>query len=220
MWKGVPITIRTSIYIMKRFLVALAAVSAASLSSASTIVSGVHFEVLLTPMSIKSDKVYIQEFFSYNCGTCAKQSNIVQQVSKRWGDKVHHVEVPMSGLNTDSTPKIYYALEKINAPKSAHNELLRLGAATPESPLTVKEMSTILQGKGVNLTRFNGMYSSVDITKKERAAAALVSRYQISHESAVVVNGRFLVKGNAEKLGLILNHLITKEHERKSRKTP
>lgn len=174
----------------------------------------------MTPLAIKSDKVQLQEFFTYDCATCFKQNSTLKQVAQRWGDKVQHVQIPMNGTgSSNDTQKIFYALEKINQLEPANTELLRVGAMSNGTQLSVKKINTVLQGKDVNLQRFNGMYSSSDVIKKQMAASALVRQFAINQESAVVVNGRYLVKGSAEKLAITLNYLIEKELDRISKKS-
>lgn len=219
---------------MNKLLIAVLAFSFIGSSNASTSIgsnaveatniSGLNyssnFEVLLNPVAIKSNKVLIEEFFSYNCGSCYNQSKIVKQVVEKWGDKVEHVVVPLRGKhNPGSSAGLFYSLEKAGAKNTAHVELLYQGAKTPETPLTISEINSIIQSSNVNLHKFNGMYSSVDVAKKDIAAKALQTRYQINQESAVVINGRYLVKGDHNKLAIVLNQMISKEHERVSKKT-
>lgn len=189
-----------------------------SLSAAANPVSGIDYDVLLSPGHGGGSKVLVQEFFSYNCAPCLKQSNAILPSLERWKGKVEHQRVPLKGLvNPGYSAKIYYALDKVDPKDKAHLDLLKVSAVTPETALTTKETNSILQKNQIPLSRFNGFFSSGQTSKSELEGYKLATKYQITGDSAIVVNGRYIINKDTSKFPVVLNYLIDKEYKRISK---
>ena len=68
---------------------------------------------------------------------------------------------------------------------------------------------------GVPEAKFNSLYNSFAITAKVAESNKLGQQYQLSGVPAVVVNGKYVVQGENEKVIQVLDYLINKERTAK-----
>jgi thiol:disulfide interchange protein DsbA len=72
-------------------------------------------------------------------------------------------------------------------------------------------VANFYKGYGVDVAKFYGMYNSFAVSGKIAQSKQLAQKYQLDGVPAIVVNGKYVVKGEDQKVVDITNYLISKE---------
>lgn len=185
---------------------------------ATTPLVGVDFEVLQTPKKIDG-KIEVREFFSYACNACYKQALALKPLVDNLPNDVQFKRTPLPSANgLGSEVKLYLTLEAMpSGSEKAHFIFLEESAKKGGSALTPKAISTSLTVSRVNLGKFNGYYSSIAIHRAENEAKFLVNHYKITDTPAVIVNGKYIVKGAPNNVLTTVKYLVEQERNKASK---
>lgn len=200
---------------MKKIAIAMlgicASFSAFASTPASTPIAGVDYLVLETAKT-GGNKVELREFFSYNCAHCLTQHNALQPILGKWGGKINHVRTAQTGsVNQGFSSKLYYALESVNGFEVVHQNLLEKSSNLGGKPISIREVSAILQSNKISLNRFNGAFGSPQSNKKIIENKAQLQKYGLDSEPVVLINGKYVVKAGQKNFSTVVDYLIKRE---------
>ena len=165
-----------------------------------------------------AEGVVVEEFFNYICPAC----NAFEPLFVAWAAKlpegVKLVHVPAS-FRPDFVPyaKAYYASQSLNVAEKAHAAVYQAIHRTRTLPAEgqrpdEEKIAAFYADYGVEAAQFLAAMKSFAVDLKVRRAAEHMARSRIPSTPSLVINGRYLVRGNSYADMLrIADYLVEKE---------
>jgi thiol:disulfide interchange protein DsbA len=170
------------------------------------------------PLDPVAGVIVVEEFFNYICPAC----NAFEPLFVAWAAKlpsdVKLVHVPAS-FRADFVQyaKAYYAAQTLNVAEKSHAAVYqaihraRTLPAEGQRPDDEK-IAAFYADYGVDAQQFLAVMRSFAVDVKVRRAADHMTRVRIPSTPSVVINGRYLVRGNSyQDMLRIADYLIEKE---------
>ena len=167
--------------------------------------------------------VVVEEFFNYICPACNAFEPLFVAWAAKLPDDVKLVHVPAS-FRQDFVPyaKAYYAAQSLNVAEKAHAAVYtgihraRTLPAEGQRP-DEEKIAAFYADYGVDAQQFLSVMKSFAVDLKVRRAAEHMTRTRIPSTPSVVINGKYLVKGNSyQDMLRIADFLIEKERAAKA----
>ena len=203
---------------MKRFAQSALALSLVALSqislAADPFVAGKDYTVVATPAAVeKPGMVEVREFFWYGCGHCYHLHPTLSKWEATKPADVNFVLTP-AAMNPvwEQNARGFYAVQMMGKLTPAlHNQLFQTIHGSNQRLFDQASLATFYKGQGVDETRFNSLYNSFAVTGKVSQSKALATRYKLDGVPALVVNGKYIVRGTDQKTIDVVNFLVQKE---------
>jgi protein dithiol oxidoreductase (disulfide-forming) len=170
-------------------------------------------------------KVEVVEFFWYECPHCYALEPYLETWVKTLPADVEFRRIPATfNERWVISARVYYTLEamglldKLHRPllDAIHKDRLRI---TDEAQLTAW-----LQGKGVDVAKFNATLKSFAVEGRLKRAMALIQGSKIDGVPALMVNGRYVigagVGGSEERMLAIASSIIDQQRKEMAAATP
>lgn len=193
----------------KRFLAALCL----GLAAFSVHAEGPAYTVLPNPGRVdKPGQIEVREFFWYGCPHCYRLEPHIANWLKTKPADVNFVRTP-AALNPvwEANARGYYTAEALGLVEKTHAALFQAIHVGQQRLFDQQSLAGFYAGFGVNKATFDGTYNSFAVSGKIAQSKALAQQYGLDGVPAVVVNGKYLVKGEDEKVIATVNELIAKE---------
>jgi len=201
-------------------LVLLAGVFSAARAQSPTPVAGTDYIEISNgrPLDPVAGVVGVEEFFNYICPAC----NAFEPLFVAWAAKlpsdVKLVHVPAS-FRADFVQyaKAYYAAQTLNVAEKSHAavyQAIHRGRTLPAEGQRPddEKIAAFYADYGVDAQQFLAVMRSFAVDVKVRRAADHMTRTRIPSTPSVVINGRYLVRGNSyQDMLRIADYLIEKE---------
>lgn len=205
-------------------LLALAPLSACSAPSAAP-VEGQDYDLIANPgpFAPLAGKIEVVEVFGYTCPHCAHfEPQLKEWVSKQPAD-VRFTAVPAAfGGYWDSYARAFYAAEQTGVLGRSHANVFKAlheDRSLPVQNVTPAELATFYSSYGVQPAQFEQALRSQAVDDKVKNARAFAMRVQVPGTPALIVNGKYLVKGRTFDDTLrITSALVARERAAASRK--
>lgn len=184
---------------------------------AANFTAGKDYTVLENPGKVEvPGKIEVREFFWYGCGHCFKLEPYMQAWIKKLPKDVHFVRTP-AAMNPvwESSARGYYVTEALGVRSKTHLPLFHAIHENGQQVFDQQSQAKFFVKYGIPEAKFNSMYNSFPISSKVAQANQLARDYQLTGVPAVVVNGKYVVQGDAEKVPQVVNYLIEKERKAK-----
>lgn len=183
-----------------------------TLSSAANFVAGQDYTVLPNPQPVeKAGKIEVREFFWYGCPHCHALEPHMQTWLRKLPKDVRFVRTPAPLGGWEVPARAYYASEELGVRQYTHLPLFDLHVG---KNLSQQQLAQFFTKYKVSEDKFNSTYNSFAVTNKVAQAKKLMQAYQLSGVPAIVVNGKYLVKGETEKVPQVIDFLINKERKK------
>jgi protein dithiol oxidoreductase (disulfide-forming) len=165
-----------------------------------------------------AEGIVVEEFFNYICPAC----NAFEPLFVAWAAKlpegVKLVHVPAS-FRADFVPyaRAYYAAQSLNVAEKAHAAVYQAIHRSRTLPAEgqrpdEEKIAAFYADYGVDAQQFLAAMKSFAVDLKVRRAAEHMTRARIPSTPSVVINGRYLVRGNSYADMLrIADYLIERE---------
>ena len=183
------------------------------LTFAADFVAGKDYKVLTTPGQVeKACLIEVREFFWYGCPHCFRLDPLIETWRKTKPQDVNFVRTP-AALNPvwEGSARGYYAVEMLGLVEKTHVPLFDAIHERQAPICDEAKLAVFYQNYGVDAAKFHGLFNSFAITGKVSQAKALAQKYQLEGVPAVVVNGKYVVSGENQKVIDVTNFLIAKE---------
>lgn len=206
---------------MKKLVMGFASVclmASSMMASAATYVAGKDYEVVKTPVKVDvPNKIEVREFFWYGCPHCYKLEPHMQAWLRQLPKDVNFVRTP-AAMNPvwEQNARGYFVSEAMGIRKRAHIPLfhtIQSGANLYDQ----KSLAGFYARYGANINKFNQLYNSFAITAQVSRANSLAQQYGLTGVPAVVVNGKYVIKGEDQRVIDIMNYLIEQERAAKKK---
>lgn len=181
---------------------------------AADFVAGKDYTVVQNPGKPEvAGKIEVREFFWYGCPHCFKLEPHMQAWLRKIPSDVNFIRTP-AAMNKlwEQGARAYYVSEALGVRKRTHLPLFHANG-NGQQILQKDEFAKFFTKYGVPEAKFNSMYNSFAITAKVSQANKLAQQYQLSGVPAVVVNGKYVVQGEDQKVVQVVEYLINKERK-------
>ena len=179
------------------------AACAADNSALPTLVEGKDYDLIAQPgpFAPLDGKVEVVEVFGYTCPHCAHFQPLLEAWQARQKADVRFTAVPaVFGGYWDSYARAYYAAEQVGAVARTHDEMFKAlheRHSLPFQNVSAQELATFYADYGVEPQRFIDALGSDQVMEKMRDARAFAIRTGVDGTPTLIVNGKYIVKGNS-----------------------
>lgn len=187
------------------------ALSVAVASHATEYVEGKDYFTLKNAEKIDTNRIIVREFFWYGCPHCYHLDAYAQKWEKTKPKDVVFFHTP-AALNPvwEHSARGYYAAQALGVDKKAHAPLFHAVQEKGQQLFDQNSLANFYAQYGADKKKFNDLYNSFSVgTKIGRSKAAAV-RYQLTGVPAVVVQGKYVVKGSDAKVFQVVDYLVDK----------
>jgi protein dithiol oxidoreductase (disulfide-forming) len=191
--------------LIPRLMAVLLALSplAAVAAPAAPLVEGTDYEVLENPGTFApaAGKIEVVEVFGYTCPHCAHFEPSLEAWAKKLPKDVRFTPVPAAfGGVWDSFARAYYAAEQVGVAQRSHADVFKAlheEGSLPMQNISADELATFYAKYGVSEAQYKEALKSDAVEQKVVAARAFARRTQVPGTPAMIINGKYLVKGNS-----------------------
>lgn len=193
-------------------LMSLLCLSLHALASATpAFMDGRDYHTLAVQDKIDGRQVVVREFFWYGCPHCYHLEPYLQSWLQTKPADVRFIRTP-APLNAiwESSARGYYAAQQLGIADSTHTALLYAIHHQEKHLFSKSSLTDFYAQFGADKSRFQRLYHSKIVDKKIQRAQDAVVRYRLSGVPAVVVHGKYVVKGSDAKTFKVVDYLIQK----------
>jgi thiol:disulfide interchange protein DsbA len=182
-------------------LLTLLPLGACAAQPKTTAVEGEDYALIAKPQPFAplAGKIEVVEVFGYSCPHCAHFDPIFEQWTKKQGKDVRVTLVPAAfGGFWDSFASAFYAAQKLGVQERSHHALFEAihdKRSVPVQNVAPEELATFYAAYGVKPSDFVAAYKSPQVAAQVKAARDFAARSEIPGTPALVINGKYLVKG-------------------------
>lgn len=170
------------------------------------------------PFQPAAGKIEVAEVFGYVCPACARFQPLVSSWKAGLPADVNFVYVPAAfGGTWDDYARAFYAAETLGVLEKTH-EPLYLAIHVEQSLKgergrdSVQDIANFYGKHGVDPKTFTDTMGSFSVAAKINRAKQFAQRSKIAGTPSLIVNGKYLVKGQSwEDMLRIADHLIARE---------
>ncbi len=149
---------------------------------------------LIKNAPLRTDKIKIIEYFSYNCGGChllQKNGNLEKWVNAQSSD-IEVNKIHITGMSK-RLARLFYTLEKMGADKTVHKGIFN--KVSLKQSIYTKENGFLdfISSYNVDKNTFNNIYSSPEMDKKIKTNAENEKKLSFRTIPAFVINGQYYV---------------------------
>ena len=203
---------------MKKFLLGSLATAVFAFSGsvmAADFVAGKDYTVVANPGKVEvPGKIEVREFFWYGCPHCFKLEPHMQTWLKNIPKDVRFVRTP-AAMNPiwEQGARGYYVSEALGVHKNTHLPLFHAIHVNGQQIFDQASLAQFYTKYGADTKKFNSLFNSFAITGKINKAKNLAMDYQLTGVPAVVVNGKYIVQGDSQRVIQVVNYLVDKERQ-------
>lgn len=181
---------------------------------AADFVAGKDYTIVQNPSKPEvAGKIEVREFFWYGCPHCFTLEPHMQAWLRKIPKDVNFIRTP-AAMNKvwEQGARAYYVSEALGVRKRTHLPLFHANG-NGQQILQKAEFAKFFTKYGIPEAKFNSMYDSFAITAKVSQSNKLAQQYQLGGVPAVVVNGKYVVQGEDQKVVEVVEYLINKERK-------
>lgn len=198
-------------------MLALAPLAVCAAPSAAP-VEGQDYDLIAAPgpFAPLAGKIEVVELFGYTCPHCANFEPVLEAWAAKQPRDVRLTLVPaVFGGYWDSYARAFYAAEQLGVLKRSHGDMFRAlhqQRSLPVQNVSPQELATFYANYGVQPQRYIDVLRSPEVDNKVKNARDFAMRVRPPGTPAVIVNGKYLVKGRSfEDVLRITDALIARE---------
>ncbi len=191
-------------------------VGLASTSYAATFTEGKDYKVLVNPENIAGNVIVVREFFWYGCPHCYNLEPHMQKWAKTRAKDVAFFQTP-AAMNPmwEQNARGFYAVQAMGMLDKTHKPLFDAIHKDGKRLYDQDSLANWYATQGVDKAKFNSLFNSFAVTAKIELAKQGAMRYQLTGVPAVVVQGKYVVTGENEKVPQVVDFLVNKVREEK-----
>lgn len=187
------------------------AMSVAVVSHAANFVEGKDYIKLDNPEKINANRIIVREFFWYGCPHCYHLDPHAKNWLKTKPKDVVFFHTP-AALNPSWAihAKAMYAAQELGVAKKAHVALFTAIHKDKKDLFNQNALADFYAQYGADKTKFSQAFNSFAVDTKIGRSRAAAARYKLSGVPAVVVHGKYVVKGSDAKVFQVVDYLVKK----------
>ncbi|MEA5669572.1 thiol:disulfide interchange protein DsbA/DsbL [Stenotrophomonas sp. ATCM1_4] len=174
---------------------------AACAASNATPVEGQDYELIGQPgpFAPLAGKIEVVEVFGYTCPHCAHFEPQLEAWAAKLPADVRFTPVPGAfGGYWDAYARAFYAAEQVGVLKRSHADVFKAlheQRSLPVQNVSPSELANFYASYGVQPDRFIEALRSEAVEQKVRNARTFAQRVRVPGTPALIVNGKYLVRG-------------------------
>ena len=168
-------------------------------SAAPQFQEGVHYTAIADAPPFAGDGVEVVEAFSYMCTHCATFEPYITSWKQRKADNVTFRRIPVvfGRGSWEIYARAYVTAEMMGIADEAHGPLMDKIWKEREVLRSIEELAEFYSDYGVSATEFIGTSKSFAVDARMRKDQRAVQVAGVTGTPSLVVNGKYLVAGNA-----------------------
>lgn len=204
--------------LIAKFSAIVLSVGLASASYAATFTEGKDYKVLANPENIAGNVIVVREFFWYGCPHCYNLEPHMQKWAKTRAKDVAFFQTP-AAMNPmwEQNARGFYAVQAMGMLDKTHKPLFDAIHKDGKRLYDQDSLANWYATQGVDKAKFNSLFNSFAVTAKIELAKQGAMRYQLTGVPAVVVQGKYVVTGEDEKVPQVVDFLVNKVREEKKK---
>lgn len=193
----------------------LSTLTMAATPAADTFVSGTDYTVIANPgKPEKAGAVEVREFFWYGCPHCFKLEPSVVAWRKTKPADVNFILTPAAMNPTwEQNARGFYAVDLLGMADKTHEAMFSQIHDKQARLFDQASIAAFYATQGVDVNKFNGLYNSFAVSGKIAQSKALAIKYQLDGVPALVVNGKYVVRGEDARSFKVVDYLVAKERK-------
>lgn len=192
-------------------LFALSTLSVSMLASAENFVAGKDYTVLKNAQKIDTNRVIVREFFWYGCPHCYHLDPHAHTWKKTKAKDVAFFHTPAPFNRTwEQSAKGFYAAQALGVADKAHVALFEAIHKNNQELFDQNSLANFYSKFGADKKKFNDLFSSFAVGSKVGKAKQASINYKLSGVPAVVVQGKYVVKGSDARTFKVVDFLVNK----------
>lgn len=198
----------------KRFLAAAMLLALPFVASAANFVEGTDYTVISNPGNVdKPGMVEVREFFWYGCPHCFRLDPFIEKWLSTKPAYVNFVRTPAALNDTwEINARGFYVAQMLGKEDATHVALFNAIHQGHEQLFDPDSLSRFYANYGIDPATFTADYNSFDVMGKIGKSKSLAQQYGIDGVPSLIVDGKYIVKGETSKVLDIVNFLIAKEY--------
>ncbi|KRG69916.1 dihydroneopterin aldolase [Stenotrophomonas terrae] len=188
-------------------------------------VEGQDYELIAEPgpFAPLAGKIEVVEIFGYTCPHCAHFEPQLAAWAAKLPADVRFTPVPAAfGGYWDSYARAFYAAEQVGVAKRSHADVFKAlheQHSLPAQNVSPDELATFYSQYGVQPQRYVEALRSQQVDDKVKNARAFAVRVRPPGTPALIINGKYLVKGKTFDDNLrIADALVARERSSGNRR--
>lgn len=185
--------------------------------------AGEHYDIL--PQAVRtanSEKIEINEVFSYTCGHCFNfQTSLHPWVKELPADVDFQSTPAVWQANLEPYARAYYAAKILNVLDKVHMPIFDAIHVKKKSIKKQSDFEEIFVTEGVSIEKFSSAFNSFGATSMVNQAKSRVRAYRVRGTPEVIVNGKYRVStskaGGFSGMLKVADFLIEKERAAKTK---
>lgn len=163
---------------------------------------GKYYETLTTAQGTSSspDKIEVAEIFWYGCPHCYRFDPYLKRWKAELPDDVSFVRIPVMWNPTNEIhARIFYTAEALGKLDEMHDAIFEEIHRNNRTLTQEADIRAFFGKFGVSSEEFNNTFRSFAVESKLKRARNLTQRYRVQSVPLLVINGKFVVKGDEVK---------------------
>ena len=174
-----------------------------------TITEGKEYTKLASPQPTKDGKKEVQEFFWYGCGHCYALEPALQAWKKTLPADVSFVRYHAQWNATmQSHQRMAMTVQALGKSDELDDKIFDAIQVKGRSLTSEDKISEFMVENGVDKATWDKTFKSFDVNANIVTADTLFKNYQLDGVPALIVNGKYVVKGDSAQALRVVNKLL------------
>ncbi len=159
---------------------------------------GTHYESITPrqPTSTDGDMIEVAEVFMYSCPHCLTFEPFVEEWNRGNADYINFVRIPAAwNALAELHAQAFYTAEVLGKLEDMHSAFFQEFHANRNTLDTKDKLAELFARFGVDEDTFSSTFDSFAVQTRLQRAKDLVARYRVPETPSIVVNGRYLSRG-------------------------
>lgn len=198
-----------------------AAIGFISQAHAADFVEGKDYTLLENPDQINNsgNTIIVREFFWYGCSHCYNLEPYMEKWAKNKPDDVAFFQTP-AALNPvwETSARGFYAAQLMGYQGKTHAKLFNAVFEGGKTNLSGTNKGAIIDwyaAQGLNKDEFATLFDSFAVNTKIARSNTKAKQYGLTGTPAVIVDGKYMVQGEGEKVPQVVDYLVDKVRSEK-----
>jgi thiol:disulfide interchange protein DsbA len=198
---------------LKRSLAALALVALPLFATAADFVEGKDYTLVSNPAPVEvPGKVEVREFFWYGCPHCFRLDPFVEKWLETKPAYVNFIRTP-AAMNPawEINARGFYVAQMLGKDNVSHVPMFNAIHVQKQDMNDPDSLARFYAGYGIDAGTFTADYNSFGVIGKIARSKQLAQQFQLDGVPAMVVDGKYVVKGETSKVLDVVAYLVAKD---------
>jgi len=198
---------------LKRMLAAVVLAALPLLATAADPVEGKDYTVIASPAPVEvPGKVEVREFFWYGCPHCFRLDPFIEKWLATKPGWVNFIRTP-AALNPtwEINARGFYVAQMLGKDDVSHVAMFNAIHKDHQELFDPDSLARFYANYGIDPATFAADYNSFNVIGKIARSKSLAMQFQLDGVPAVVVDGKYLVKGETSAVLDTVTYLVAKE---------